>query len=77
MVNIGDWAAIDECLYSCRNALSFKVFNPNKPGKYGLLFKCLNEIQFPYTFRSEPPVYIAHFLFALLLRDVRGFKCLL
>ena len=44
---------IDECLYNCRNQWAGKVYNPNKPHPYGINFKCLNEVLFPYTYRSE------------------------
>ena len=47
------WLTIDECLYPMRNHISFKSFNPSKPSKYGLLFRCLNEVQFSYTHRSD------------------------
>ena len=30
-----------------------KQYNPNKPAKYGLLFKELNSVRVPYTHRSE------------------------
>ena len=30
----------------------FKQFNPNKPAKYGLLFKSINAAKYPYTFVS-------------------------
>ena len=52
-VNPGDFVTIDECLYACRNQIGFKTFNPNKPSKYGINIKCLNEVSFPYTYRSE------------------------
>ena len=71
MVQMGDYGAVDEDLVACRNALGFKVFNPNKPAKYGINFKCLNEVRFAYTHRSEvfagkpkvqghTPYYIPH-----------------
>ena len=47
------WITIDECLYSMRNKISFKTFNPNKPSKYGMLFRCVNEVLFSYTHRSD------------------------
>ena len=47
------FVAIDECLYSCRNRIAFKQYNPSKPAKYGILFKCLNEVKYPFTHRSE------------------------
>ena len=33
-----------------RNQVSFKQFNPSKPGKYGLLFRSTNAARYPYTF---------------------------
>ena len=38
----------DETLYRTRNQISFKQFNPNKPVKYGLLFKSINAARYPY-----------------------------
>ena len=35
-----------------RNQISIKQYNPNKPAKYGLLFKSLNVVRFPYTYNS-------------------------
>ena len=32
----------------------FKQFNPNKLGKYGLLFKSINALRYPYSFVSVP-----------------------
>ena len=40
-------------MYACRNQVAFRQYNPNKPARYGLLFKCLNEVRVPYTHRSE------------------------
>ena len=37
-----DLLSIDETLYPMRNKVVFKQFNPNKPAKYGLLFKSIN-----------------------------------
>ena len=39
VVNIGDYCTIDECLYSCRNRMPFKSYNPNKSAKYGINIK--------------------------------------
>ena len=44
----------DEILYRMRNQISFKQFNPNKPAKYGLLFKSINAARYPYTFVTAP-----------------------
>ena len=35
-----------------RNQVSIKQYDPNKPAKYGLLFKSLNDARFPYTYNS-------------------------
>ena len=39
-----------------RMHIAFKQFNPNKPAKYGLLFKSINSCRYPYTFRTAPYV---------------------
>ena len=49
-----DLLSIDETLYPMRNRVSFKQFNPNKPAKYGLLFKSTNSARYPYSFASAP-----------------------
>eukprot|EP00112_Aurelia_sp_Birch-Aquarium-sp1_P021632 Seg5874.3 transcript_id=Seg5874.3/GoldUCD/mRNA.D3Y31 product="hypothetical protein" protein_id=Seg5874.3/GoldUCD/D3Y31 len=35
-----------------RNQISFKQYNPDKPAKYGMLFKSLNDARFPFTYKS-------------------------
>ena len=50
---MGEFGAVDENLYSSRQAITFKVYNPNKPHPYGINFTCLNEVRFAYTHRSE------------------------
>lgn len=47
-----EYLTIDETLYGCRNQVAFKVFNPSKPNKYGILFKSVNAVKFPFTFRT-------------------------
>ena len=37
-----------------KNKVAFKQFNPNKPAKYGLLFKSINASRYPYSFVSAP-----------------------
>ena len=32
-------AGIDECLFSCRNRIKFRTYNPSKPAKYGINFR--------------------------------------
>ena len=41
--------SLDETLYPCRNKLAFKQYNPNKPARYGILFKSINSAKYPYT----------------------------
>lgn len=45
-----DLLAIDETLYPLRTRVSFKQYNPSKPARYGLLFKSINGVRYPYTF---------------------------
>ena len=40
--------SLDETLYSMRNQIGFKQYNPDKPAKYGMLFKYLNSAGIPY-----------------------------
>lgn len=44
-----DYLLIDETLYPMRTQINFKQYNPNKPAKYGLLFKSINSARYPYT----------------------------
>ena len=39
-------------LYSCRTRIVFKQYNPNKPNRYGILYKSINAVNYPYTFRA-------------------------
>ena len=34
-----------------RTQISFKQYNPDKPAKYGILFKSLNDYRFPFTYK--------------------------
>ena len=47
-----EFLALDETLYGCRNQISFKQYNSSKPQKYGLLFKSVNAVKYPFTFRA-------------------------
>ena len=47
-----EYLSLDETLYPMRNHVSFKQYNPNKPAKYGVLFKSLNDARYSYTYRS-------------------------
>ena len=44
--------AIDETLYPYRGYIGFKQYNPNKPAKYGLLYRSLCDATIPYTYFS-------------------------
>ena len=50
---MGKFCACDECQYGTRIQIGIKTYSPSKPSKFGLLFKCLNEVRFPFTHRSE------------------------
>ena len=45
---------IDETLYPYRGYIGFKQYNPNKPAKYGLLYRSLCDSSIPYTSYSLP-----------------------
>ena len=49
-----DYLWFDETLYSTRNEISFKQFNPNKLAKYRLLFNSINAVEYLYTFVTAP-----------------------
>jgi len=36
-----------------RTQLAFKQFNPDKPAKYGILFKSINYARYPYTYQTH------------------------
>ena len=48
-----DFISLDETLYPTRNQFAFKQYNPDKPAKYGILFKSLNSARYPYTYISH------------------------
>ena len=37
-----------------RQEIAFRQYNPNKPHRYGLLPKSLNDARFPYTYKAVP-----------------------
>ena len=43
---------IDETLYLMCYQIAFRQYNPNKPHKYGLLSKFLNDASFPFTYKT-------------------------
>jgi len=44
--------SIDETLYPMRHQIAFRQYNPDKPAKYGLLFKSLNSAGLPFLHRT-------------------------
>ena len=48
------YLAIDETLYPYRGHIGFKQYNPNKPSKYGLLYRSLCDASLPYNYYSLP-----------------------
>ena len=47
-----DYLSLDETLYPMGNQISFKQYYPDKPAKYGMLFKSINSGWYPYTHQS-------------------------
>ena len=53
--NLGKYVApSDETLYPMGHQIAFRQYNPNKPRKYGVLLKSLNDARFPYTYKALP-----------------------
>lgn len=48
----GDFLTIDETMYACRNQIGFRQYNKSKPKRYGLLYKSVNAVRIPFTFRT-------------------------
>ena len=48
-----DYITLDETLYPMRTQVNFKQYNPDKPAKYGILFKSLNSARYPYPYQSR------------------------
>ena len=46
--------SLDETLYPMRHQTAFRQYNPNKPHKYGLLVKSLNDARVPFTYKAVP-----------------------
>lgn len=44
-----DFLSLDETLYPTRVQIGFRQYNPNKPAKYGLLFRLINCARYPFT----------------------------
>lgn len=65
----GDFLTIDETLYACRNQIGFRQYNKSKLKRYGMLYKSVNAVRIPFTFRmavysgkpyGEPGPYYIH-----------------
>ena len=41
-------------LYPFRGKISVKQYNPNKPAKYGLLYRSISDARLPYTYNTLP-----------------------
>ena len=48
-----DYLSLDETLYPMRTQIGFKQYNPDKPAKYGILFKSINSARYPYTHQTH------------------------
>lgn len=71
-----DVLCIDETLYGTRVGISFKQYNANKPSKYGLLLKSINEVRVPYThysiaYAGKPPAGDGPFHFSSVFDQVK------
>ena len=49
-----EYLIIGETLHPMRHQIAFRQCNPNKPHKYGVLLKSLNDAFFPYTYKTLP-----------------------
>ena len=48
-----DYLSLDETLYPMQTQIAFKQYNPDKPAKYGMLFKSINAARYQYTHQSH------------------------
>ena len=49
-----EYLAIDETLYPYRGSIKLRQYNPNKPAKYGLLYRSISDSTIPYTYFTLP-----------------------
>ena len=54
ILGLGDYLTINETLYPTRGHFGFRQYNPDKPAKYGLLFRSINAVRFPFTYTCLP-----------------------
>ncbi|XP_066958969.1 piggyBac transposable element-derived protein 4-like [Macrobrachium rosenbergii] len=52
VVQPDDFLTIDETLYGCRTQIGFRQYNRSKPVRYGLLYKSINAVRYPFTFST-------------------------
>ena len=48
------YVSIDETLYPYRGKVGMSQCNPNKPSKYGILYRSLSDVVVPYTYYTLP-----------------------
>ena len=48
------YVSIDETLYPYRGKVSMSQYNPNKPSKYGILYRSLSDVVVLYTYYTLP-----------------------
>ena len=46
------YLCLDETLYPRRTQINFRKYNPDKPAKYGMLFKSINSATYPLLIRA-------------------------
>ena len=49
-----EYLTIDETFYPMRHQIAFHQYSPNKPRKYGVLLKLLNDVRFLHTDKALP-----------------------
>ena len=49
-----EYLAVDETLYPYRGHIKFKQYNPNKPAKYGILYRSISDSVVPCTYFTLP-----------------------
>ena len=54
MRHLSPLLAIDETFYPYRGHIGLEQYNPNKPVKYGLVYRSLCDSSIPYTYHSLP-----------------------
>ena len=49
-----EYLAIDETLYPYQGKIVIRQYNPNKPAKYGILYRSISDSRVPYTYYTLP-----------------------